>query len=85
MRPPSTAGRNELQSFQTLLQPRDQVSVRGRKQERKRERALKPRRISNKFTDTEKRDRGEENTVKTNQADFQMLRVHYFSHIVLSS
>ena len=50
MRPPSTVGRNELQSFQTLLQPRDQASV--WEGGRERGRGLKPRRISNKFTET---------------------------------
>lgn len=60
-------GRNELQSFQTLLQPRDQMSfsvcvcTRERERERWREeergRGLKPRRISNKFTEKEKGER----------------------------
>lgn len=50
-------GRNELQSFQTLLQPGDQVSVRGGREkqgEADRERGLEPQRISNKFTEGKK-------------------------------
>lgn len=63
MRPPSTVGRNELQSFQTLLQPRDQVSVWEGVRRRGRGRGLKPWRISNKFTEKKesKREGSREN------------------------
>lgn len=75
MRPPSTVGRNELQSFQTLLQPGDQVSVCGRRVEGewggagvgKRGRGLEPWRIYNKFTGEKKKKQKREKQWKQRQ------------------
>lgn len=81
MRPPSTVGRNELQSFQTLLQPRDQVSVWEGVRRRGRGRGLKPWRISNKFTE---KKREQERGKPWKQSKPRSGDAPLFEHIVLS-
>lgn len=83
MRPPSTVGRNELQSFQTLLQPRDQVSVWEGERRRGRGRGLKPWRISNKFTE-KKREQERGKPWKTKQASESRCSYFFFSSILCS-